>query len=58
VNQLTYQMAITRHQELLEQAARQRLAKQAAAVTEATPMKAAGSARRRLHITTRKEFAS
>ena len=47
MNQLTYQMAITRHQELLEQAARGRLAKQTArAIGRSTGT--AGSSRRRI----------
>ena len=58
MNHVTYPMAITRQQELLEQAARHRLAKQAAAVTEARASKAARPARRRLQITTRREYAS
>ena len=47
MNHLTYQMAITRHQELLRQAARHRLANQAAAVTGARLSKATGLGRRR-----------
>ena len=58
MNQLTYQMAIARHQEQLQQAARHRLAKQAAPVTEAGGSKATGAARRRIQITTKKACAS
>ena len=46
MNQLTYQIAMTRHEELLRQAADHRLAKQATATTGAAPSVAAHRWRR------------
>ena len=58
MNHVTYQMAITRHQELVRQAAQDRLAKQTLEARQDKSGHAVGHARRRLEISTKNRYAS